>query len=206
MTPTGQILLVIWLAVLGGCVGSFLHVVVYRLPRGESLLHPGSRCPKCGHAIRWYHNLPVVGWLLLGGRCYDCKARISPRYPLVEAITAAVFALLAYAGPLSAASLSNGPEAVPDATVRSIASWSLYAYHVFVVCLLLAVTLMAWDASGNARGRACGFGVGTALVGLAVPAWWYWSGPFQQTMWTSAAFVSLAWVVLLIMYAVRKRV
>ncbi|HYQ03931.1 MAG TPA: prepilin peptidase [Polyangiaceae bacterium] len=71
---------------LGLAFGSFLNVVIYRLPRGESLSHPPSRCPGCGKAIRIYDNLPVFGWLLLRGRARCCKTRISPRYPLIEAL------------------------------------------------------------------------------------------------------------------------
>jgi leader peptidase (prepilin peptidase)/N-methyltransferase len=73
---------------MGATVGSFLNVVAYRLPRSESLLHPGSRCPGCETAIKPYDNLPVLGWLLLRGRCRSCKIRISLRYPIVEAMTA----------------------------------------------------------------------------------------------------------------------
>lgn len=80
----------------GLVIGSFLNVVIYRVPRRESLLHPGSHCPSCGAPVRWYHNLPVVSWLALRGRCRDCHARISARYPLVESITAIAFTL-AYA-------------------------------------------------------------------------------------------------------------
>lgn len=70
---------------LGLAFGSFLNVVIYRLPRGESLSHPGSRCPGCGQAIRIYDNIPVLGWLLLRGRARCCQTRISFRYPLIEA-------------------------------------------------------------------------------------------------------------------------
>jgi leader peptidase (prepilin peptidase)/N-methyltransferase len=73
---------------LGAAVGSFLNVVAYRLPRRESLLHPGSRCPGCGTAIKAYDNVPVLAWLLLRGRCRSCQTPISPRYPLVEVLTA----------------------------------------------------------------------------------------------------------------------
>ncbi len=73
---------------LGATVGSFLNVVAYRLPRHESLVKPGSRCPGCGTAIKPYDNLPVLGWLMLRGRCRSCKVGISPRYPLVEAASA----------------------------------------------------------------------------------------------------------------------
>jgi leader peptidase (prepilin peptidase) / N-methyltransferase len=74
--------------VLGATVGSFLNVVAYRLPRRESLVHPGSRCPVCGTAIKVYDNVPVLAWLLLRGRCRTCKTPISARYPIVEALTA----------------------------------------------------------------------------------------------------------------------
>jgi leader peptidase (prepilin peptidase) / N-methyltransferase len=74
--------------VLGAIIGSFLNVVAYRLPRRESLVRPGSHCPGCGAAIKPYDNIPVLGWLMLGGHCRNCGERISPRYPLVEAICA----------------------------------------------------------------------------------------------------------------------
>ncbi len=81
-----------WLFALGSIVGSFLNVVVYRLPRGKSLAYPGSQCPACGHPIRWYHNLPIVGWFLLRGcSCHDCGVKIAARYPLVELASALLF-------------------------------------------------------------------------------------------------------------------
>jgi len=80
---------------LGLAVGSFLNVVIHRVPEGRSLVSPGSHCPHCGHAVRNRHNIPVLGWLLLRGRCADCKAPISARYPLVEAGTAALFVAVA---------------------------------------------------------------------------------------------------------------
>jgi leader peptidase (prepilin peptidase)/N-methyltransferase len=73
-------------------LGSFLNVVIHRLPRGESLAHPRSRCPSCGTQIAGYDNIPIVSWLMLRGRCRHCRAPISPRYPAVELITALVFA------------------------------------------------------------------------------------------------------------------
>lgn len=106
------------LALLGLCIGSFLNVVIHRLPlmlerswRLESaemlgveaevaefitLSRPRSRCPSCGHAIRWYENIPLASWLWLRGRCAGCGTRISVRYPLVELLTGALFALLAW--------------------------------------------------------------------------------------------------------------
>jgi leader peptidase (prepilin peptidase)/N-methyltransferase len=76
--------------VLGAVAGSFLNVVSFRLPRHESLVHPASRCPSCGVPVRPYDNIPVLSWLLLRGHCRSCHAPISPRYPLVEALTAAL--------------------------------------------------------------------------------------------------------------------
>src|SRR5918998_226034 len=78
--------------VLGALIGSFLNVVIHRLPRGESLVRPRSRCPGCGGQIASYDNVPVLSWLVLRGRCRRCGARISPRYPLVELLTALAFA------------------------------------------------------------------------------------------------------------------
>jgi leader peptidase (prepilin peptidase) / N-methyltransferase len=83
------------LGVVGAAVGSFLNVVIYRLPRRESLVRPRSRCPQCGRQIASYDNVPLVSWLLLRGRCRGCEARIPVRYPLVELICAAAFAVTA---------------------------------------------------------------------------------------------------------------
>jgi leader peptidase (prepilin peptidase)/N-methyltransferase len=80
--------------ILGAVVGSFLNVVAYRLPRGESLSHPPSRCPNCGTPVKPYDNVPVLSWLMLRGRCRHCKEPISPRYPIVEAGTALLCALV----------------------------------------------------------------------------------------------------------------
>jgi len=86
----------VFAGVFGLAVGSFLNVVIYRVPRGESVVRPPSKCPSCGNLIRPRHNIPVIGWLVLRGRCYDCQAPISRRYPLVEATTAALFAALTW--------------------------------------------------------------------------------------------------------------
>jgi leader peptidase (prepilin peptidase)/N-methyltransferase len=80
-------------AIFGAIVGSFLNVVAYRLPRKESLLHPGSRCPRCETPIKPYDNVPILGWLWLRGRCRACGAPISWRYPAVEAVSASLCAL-----------------------------------------------------------------------------------------------------------------
>lgn len=87
------VLLLALAGVLGLAVGSFLNVVVWRVPRDESVVRPPSACPACGHAIRPRDNVPVVSWLLLRARCRDCGEPISARYPAVEATTAALFVL-----------------------------------------------------------------------------------------------------------------
>ncbi|WP_345828080.1 prepilin peptidase [Erwinia sp. HDF1-3R] len=89
----------IFLAVLGAVVGSFLNVVIYRLPlilKGEKLTLslPASHCPQCQSPIKVRHNIPVVGWVMLRGRCINCRQRISPRYPLIELLTAVLFTLI----------------------------------------------------------------------------------------------------------------
>src|SRR5579862_4938490 len=86
-----EAIVVIALVLLGAVVGSFLNVCIVRLPRGESIVRPGSRCPECQTAIRWFDNVPVVSYVILGGRCRACRARICVRYPIVELVTAAAF-------------------------------------------------------------------------------------------------------------------
>jgi leader peptidase (prepilin peptidase)/N-methyltransferase len=90
------VILVVVLGCFGLLVGSFLNVVIWRVPRGESVVHPRSRCPNCDAAIRERDNVPLVSWLLLRGRCRDCGAPISARYPLVELGTGVLFAALTW--------------------------------------------------------------------------------------------------------------
>jgi leader peptidase (prepilin peptidase)/N-methyltransferase len=85
------IFLLVAIFLFGTIIGSFLNVCIYRIPAGQSVISPASRCPKCGSAIRWYQNFPVISYLLLRGRCAGCKTKISLRYPLVEALTGLLF-------------------------------------------------------------------------------------------------------------------
>jgi leader peptidase (prepilin peptidase) / N-methyltransferase len=84
---------IVMAATFGALVGSFLNVCIYRLPLGTSIVWPGSACPHCGRALAWFENIPIVSYLALRGRCRSCGATISPRYPAIEALTAAMFAL-----------------------------------------------------------------------------------------------------------------
>ena len=79
--------------------GSFVNVVIHRLPAGESVVHPRSRCPGCKNLIPWYRNIPLMSWLALRARCGDCGMRISIRYPLVELLTASLFTAVAFKDP-----------------------------------------------------------------------------------------------------------
>ena len=147
------------IGLLGLAVGSFLNVVIHRVPRDESLLRPGSHCPYCGAGVRNRHNVPVLGWLLLRGRCADCGARISARYPLVEAGTAALFVAVAArfgwswelpaylylaAIAIALAMIDLGVKRLPDAIVQP-------SYLVAVV-LLVPAALLSGDLAAIARG------------------------------------------------------
>jgi leader peptidase (prepilin peptidase)/N-methyltransferase len=81
---------------VGLAVGSFVNVVVYRVPRHESIARPRSHCPRCGNLIRWYDNIPIVSWLALRRRCRACGTPISVRYPLVELVFGLLFAAIAF--------------------------------------------------------------------------------------------------------------
>ena len=91
-----ETLVLVSLVLLGLAVGSFLNVCIHRLPSHSSVVTPGSRCPSCGYVLRWADNVPVVSYVVLGGRCRECKARISVRYPIVELLTMGIFVLNFY--------------------------------------------------------------------------------------------------------------
>ena len=110
------------LFLVGLAAGSFLNVLIHRLPIGESVVLPGSRCPACAAPIRVRDNLPVISWLRLGGRCRDCRARIPMRYPLVEALTGVLFVW--------------APEAGDPALVAS---------RIVLLSLLLALAVTDWE-------------------------------------------------------------
>jgi len=147
--PSSFILL-LWVFAVGGAVGSFLNVVVYRLPRGMSLIRPGSHCPACNKPIRPRDNLPILGWFLLRGRCRDCKAKIAFRYPLVEAITAAMFLAVGMVEGLSGG--ANLPQRLdPLADGMSVSHPGetelivLVSYHLVLLCTLLAAGFIEYD-------------------------------------------------------------
>jgi leader peptidase (prepilin peptidase) / N-methyltransferase len=168
-----QSLLAVWLFAVGGAVGSFLNVVVYRLPLGMSLIQPGSHCPRCSHPIRWRDNIPVLGWLLLRGRCRDCGAPISVRYPLVEALTAVLFLTVGMIEGLGGgANLPRRPIAVPDGVFYASMSLEdiagIVAYHLLLLSTLLAAALIEHDQ----RRAPWRLAIPALAIGLAAPLAW----------------------------------
>jgi leader peptidase (prepilin peptidase)/N-methyltransferase len=133
MTP-GLVLLLVFAGLLGLAIGSFLNVVVYRVPAGKSLT-PDSACPKCGTAIRKRDNIPVISWLMLRGRCRGCAQPISARYPLVEAGTAAAFVLV---------TARFGPALVDAATVPDAVAGALELV-AFLVLTAVSIALALID-------------------------------------------------------------
>lgn len=113
---------------LGACVGSFLNVVIWRLPRQESLIRPGSHCPSCGSPLGWLEKLPLLGWLLLRGRCRHCRTSISWRYPAVEL-------LVALLGVLALAARPDGLGAAPPAGLVVVGGWLLAALAVVLALI-----------------------------------------------------------------------
>lgn len=80
--------------IFGVMIGSFLNVVIYRIPKGESVVLPASKCQHCGHTLKWWHNIPLFSWVLLQGKCYFCHTKIALQYPIVELLTGMLFLLL----------------------------------------------------------------------------------------------------------------
>jgi leader peptidase (prepilin peptidase)/N-methyltransferase len=138
-------MLIAFLAPLGLIIGSFLNVVAYRLPRGESIVKPRSRCTTCGTEVRSRDNIPLLSWLVLRGRCRHCSAQISARYPAVELVTGVVFALVAVArGPhlellvdlpfaamlIAVANIDLEHRIVPNRILAPMAVWAVAASAV----------------------------------------------------------------------------
>jgi leader peptidase (prepilin peptidase) / N-methyltransferase len=175
------VLLLLYVTLLGLAIGSFLNVVIHRVPLGLSVVSPPSRCPSCGSRIRARHNLPVLGWLLLRGRCAACGGPISARYPLVELLTGVAFVLVTWralqlgqgsfvpallvftALGIALAGIDLGTRRLPNVLV-------LPAYPVLAVLVLAAAGLRDdwWAAARAGLGALALFGFFLALA-LAYP-------------------------------------
>mgnify|MGYP002623849905 CR=1 FL=1 len=160
----------LWFFVLGANVGSFLNVVAYRVPRGESVVFRRSHCPKCQTKIKGRDNIPILGWLLLDGRCRTCKTNISCRYPVVELVTAAIFLLLYFVELISGG--ANIPLRRPNSYhgvvwIILYTKWdlvSLYLFHCFTIS-----TLMAWSLIDIDRQKLPWRAIVVASILFAVP-------------------------------------
>jgi leader peptidase (prepilin peptidase) / N-methyltransferase len=97
---TAPATLLVLAGIFGLAIGSFLNVCIHRLPRGQSLATPPSRCPSCERPLRWFHNIPVASWIALGGRCGHCRAPISIQYPVIELVTALLWVLIVWMTPV----------------------------------------------------------------------------------------------------------
>lgn len=155
MTPQEWII-VVFLFMFGCCIGSFLNVVIYRLPREKSLVHPGSACPRCDKAIRFYDNIPLLSWLALRAKCRYCKAPISPRYFIVELLTGSVFlgVYLVY--------FHTGIRP----TMGAEGSWFVYALHLVLIAAFIAasgIDLELWIIPLS----ICWFVTAAGLIGSA---------------------------------------
>ena len=190
MPDTGTLLSPPLLAVLGLAIGSFLNVVIHRLPQmlerqwridsahtlalkideppRITLSTPRSRCPSCGHSIAWHENIPVLSYLLLRGRCSACKARISPRYPAIEIATAALFALVGWR-------IGARPEAL---------LWCGFA------AVLLALAAIDWDTTLLPDSLT----LGLLWAGLVAAAAGY-TVPLADAVWGAVAGYASLWAV-----------
>ncbi|MHB8971486.1 MAG: prepilin peptidase [Pirellulaceae bacterium] len=138
-----QVFLAIWLFAVGACVGSFINVVALRMPAGIGIVRSSSRCPRCLYPIRWYDNIPLLGWLALRGRCRDCGTWISVRYPLIELLMALLFLSLAVGeGLVSGRNLPLPVGAVRYYYLQPSQYWTFYAYHSVLLTTLFTVSLI----------------------------------------------------------------
>ena len=150
---------VVFIFVFGCCVGSFLNVVVYRLPRDKSITMPPSACPACGKNIHFYDNIPLVSWLILGGKCRYCKAPISPRYFVIEFLTGLVFIGLFIL--YFQVGLRRGLETFLNG------GWFVYLLHIILLSALIAasaIDLERWVIPLS----ICWFVTAAGLIGSAL--------------------------------------
>jgi leader peptidase (prepilin peptidase)/N-methyltransferase len=174
MVETLRIILVI---VVGLVWGSFLNVVIYRLPRDLSLVKPPSSCPKCGRRIKWYDNIPLLSYIMLGGKCRFCKARISIVYPIVEALTAICF-LLVYFHNLKFLDLQFFADCL---FVSSLIALGFIDYfhqiipdHISIPMLILSLVYAPFRLDFNLRQALIGAVVGGGFLLLVDLAYIFW--------------------------------
>lgn len=177
----------LWLFAIGASIGSFLNVVVYRLPAGLSIVHPPSHCPACKHPIRPYDNIPIVSYVLLRGRCRDCGARFSPRYALVELGAGLVLVAVAATGPLFR--YGSLAELLDDGAAMA---WGELAFLAVLLASLWSAALIARDGK-LPQWRLL---VAPLVVGLACGMTWpqLYANPASAMLdaWPARALISPA--------------
>ncbi|WP_297444211.1 A24 family peptidase [Desulfurobacterium sp.] len=162
---SNSLLSVLFGFVLGSIVGSFLNVCIYRLPREESIVFPGSHCPKCGTPIKWYDNIPIISYLLLRGRCRYCGEKISPTYPLIELLTAILTAAIFFRFGITF-----------DALYYSILTWFLIVISAIdikemmvpvkpcYIVMILGIALSPFTHSMNIVDSILGASLGSGII------------------------------------------
>lgn len=189
-------LLAAWVAALGGCFGSFMNVVIYRLPAGLSVVHPASRCPKCLHPIRGYDNIPVISWIVLRGRCRDCHNPVSARYPSIEALVA--FVTLGVA--MSVAFADRGELSLALRGHLIAYPWLLWGIaggHVLLLCTLICATMIQYDGHPVPRRLftwIAAFGLAAALFLPSLLGWGLKpaKADLASALWSVAALMANA--------------
>ena len=198
-----DLLIVAWLLMLGGAIGSFLNVVAYRLPQGMSLIYPGSHCPACKHPIRFHDNVPVLGWLILRGRCRDCHVPISPRYPIVEAIAAAMFLAVGVVELLDWP-FGTGVEELAAHRALDFRLWIAGAYDLLLLGTLLGAALIEFDrkpvpltlfAPAGALGLSIPIALPGAFSAAAAAGHFDWTATTLETLAGAGVGLALGWVV-----------
>jgi leader peptidase (prepilin peptidase)/N-methyltransferase len=152
MTLSHHVVVMLFFFGVGLCVGSFLNVCIYRIPAGRCVIRPRSRCPKCACAIRASDNIPVLSWLVLRGKCRECRCEISPRYAIVELVVGLSFAVVY----ISLAQLS--PVDLWE-SVGFLGVIALVLACCFPIGLLLAILLIRHDRRANSSSLSIGHGV-----------------------------------------------
>lgn len=188
-----KITTLLFIGAFGACVGSLINVLVYRLPRNMNVVTPASRCPSCDTKLTWRENIPIFGWIILGGKCRFCKTKISPEYPIVEAIVALLFMVfygLWYLVPESAPFWGQiKPEwAVNDeGAAFPFMTWPAFVVLIMLVASLVAMTIvdaktytiplvLAWVPLGlgiiGHTGHALWFGLAHGPMTQSLPGYW----------------------------------
>jgi leader peptidase (prepilin peptidase) / N-methyltransferase len=166
-----ELAVILFAAALGAIVGSFLNVCILRLPAQESIVHPPSKCPKCGSGVRWFDNVPVLSWLILRGKCRSCGNPISIQYPLIELATALIWAWMA----------------------------SRYGYELDALRAALFLTILLGIAMTDAREYIIPdeFSIGGLVLGLGLSMIHGWRGVIPALIGAAVGFAVL-WLIAVI--------